>query len=45
VLKKSERNEDQEQCYRNISEEVQRAQASCNVGNKKSKTINRVNEK
>jgi nitrogen regulatory protein PII-like uncharacterized protein len=29
--KKSERNEDQEQCYRCISEEVQRAQASCNV--------------
>jgi hypothetical protein len=44
VLKKSERNEDQEQCYRSISEEVQRAQASCNVDNKKTKTMNRVNE-
>lgn len=44
VLKKSEKNEDQEECYKHISEEVQRAQASCNVDNKKTKTMNRVDE-
>jgi hypothetical protein len=36
-VKKKRKNEDQKQCYISISEEVQRAQALCNVDNKKTK--------